>query len=297
MKNKYLRYVDKHISRSYFESKNVFITGGNSGVGFELAKYCAYLGSNVFLLCRSKEKADKAIKEIKELYPTSNVDFIPLDLADLNSIKECANMVKKYDVNMFVNNAGVFRLPKGETKDGFEITMGTNFIGVYYLNYLLMPYFKSLNHKVNVEIMSSIAAKLTKIDFDDFFSLTKYKKFKVYARSKLALNSIFDKYVEENNENINLILTHPGITYTPLILKAYKNKVFHAIARGFMKVAFHSASKAALSALKGLSLDKTNKIGPRGIFGISGYPGKWIIRKYKKSDKVIEVANSLLNIK
>ena len=298
MSKTYLSWVDKHIDKSKFAGKNVFVTGGNSGVGFEFAKFCAYLGSNIFLLCRSLDKANKAKEEILSLYPESKVSIIHLDLADLSSIEECVKEVKKLDVDIFLNNAGVFRLPKSTTKDGFEIIMGTNFLGTYYLNYLLMPYFASLNHKVKVGYMSSIGAYFARLKLDDFFSeKQKYKKFRVYCNSKLALNSIYDKYSEDKNiKNISFVLTHPGITYTPLIFKAYKAKWFHACARAFLKVMFHTPTKAALSALKGFESDKSIKIGPRALFGTTGYPHKWTIKKYKKSTEIIEIADKLLNL-
>jgi len=299
MAKSYLSWVDKNIDRNNFKNKNVFVTGGNSGVGFEFAKYSAYLGSNIFLLCRSLEKAEKAKEEILSLYPHTKVTILRLDLADLSSIEECAKEIKKYDVDIFLNNAGVFRLPKSTTKDGFEITMGTNFIGTYYLNYLLIPYFKSLNKKVKVGYMSSIGAYFARINFEDFFEnkKKKYHKFRVYANSKLAMNSIFDKYAEnEEYKNMTFVLTHPGITYTPLIYKAYKLKWFHALARGFMKLVWHTPAKAALSALKGFDSETTIKIGPRALFATTGYPHRWKIKKYKKSAEIIKNADKLLNL-
>ena len=296
MSKNYLGWIDKNIDKQKFENRNVFITGGNSGVGFELAKYCAYLNANVFLLCRSLDKAQAARKEIISEYPRAKVNIIRLDLADRSSIEECVNEIKKHDVNMFMNNAGVFRLPKSYTKDGFEIVMGTNFLGTYYLNYLLMPYLSSLPHKVNVSFMSSIGAKLARINLNDIFMDKKYKKMKIYFNSKLAMNCIYDNFVDENIENINFSLTHPGVTYTPLINKGYKTRWFHALAKGFMKVAFHSSKKAALSGLKALEMNKQCKIGPRGLFGISGYPGKWRMRRYKHSEDLIRIANDLLKI-
>lgn len=298
MSKTYLSWVDKHIDKSKFAGKNVFVTGGNSGVGFEFAKFCAYLGSNIFLLCRSTEKGEKAKEEILSLYPNTKVEIIRLDLADLSSIEECADKVKRVDVDIFLNNAGVFRLPKSTTKDGFEITMGTNFLGTYYLNYLLVPYFSGLNHKVKVGFMSSIGAYFARIHFDDFFDeKRKYKKFRVYCNSKLAMNSIYDKYSEDESiKNMSFVLTHPGITYTPLISKAYRVKWFHALARGFMKLVWHSPAKAALSALKGFESESNIKIGPRALFATTGYPHRWTIKKYKKSAAIIETADKLLNL-
>ena len=294
MDKKYLNWINKNINKNEFKNKNIFITGGNSGIGLALAKYCAYLEANVFLLCRSKIKAESAIKEILESFPYSKVEFLPLDLASLNSIKECAELIKKYDVDMFINNAGVYHLPKSKTADGFEITMGTNFLGTYYLNNLLIPYFQNLGHTIKVCFVSSLTSKYAHIDVNDLFMDKKYNKMKIYSRSKQAMNCVYYHYVEKNIKDIYFVLSHPGVAYTPLIKKGYKNNLFQSTAKCFMRLVFHSPEKAALSPLYGLALNKTCTIGPKHLFGAVGYPHKWKIKKYKKMTQVIEKADELL---
>lgn len=272
MNKKIINYLDKHIS-SRLEGKNIFITGGNSGVGLETAKECAYLGANLFLLCRNLAKAESAKNEILLEFPNTKVMLIKLDLASLKSIKDCVNEVKKYDVDIFINNAGVYRLPKGVTKDNFEITMGTNFIGTCYLNDLLNEYFVTLSHKVHVLFTTSITSKMSKINYNDFYSEKKYKYMTVYARSKVAINNLYFTYLEEKKDkNILYSLVHPGITYTPLITKGYRNKFFEKIASIFMRGVFHRCDKAALMNIYAINLNKSCMVGPRGLLGVSGYP-------------------------
>ncbi|KAJ8314493.1 hypothetical protein KUTeg_006643 [Tegillarca granosa] len=77
--------------------KIVIVTGGNSGIGYETAKWVAMLGATVIIACRSEERADKAIKKMKSQfikekrkssYLTENlsVEFMKLDLASLKSV-------------------------------------------------------------------------------------------------------------------------------------------------------------------------------------------------------------------
>jgi retinol dehydrogenase-12 len=68
--------------------------------------------------------------------------FIPLDLADLNSVVECAKKFKnmKMPLHVLINNGGCMIDPsqKKSTKNGYEIMFGTNYLGHFLLNHLLL---------------------------------------------------------------------------------------------------------------------------------------------------------------
>lgn len=292
-------YLNKKEDLSSLKNKNIFITGGNSGIGFKVARISLLYGANVFLLCRNLEKAKNAKEQLLKEFKNSKIELIQLDLADLKSIKNCSLEIMKYDVDIFVNNAGVFRLPKSKTIDGFEVIMGTNFIGTLYLNDLLTPYFKSLNHEIKLILESSITSKLFRFNFNDFFMDKHYNKMMIYGKSKVGINSIYFTYIKENqNTNIKYSLVHPGATYTPLITKGYKNKLFEKIASGFMKIFFHTPEKAALSLLEGImSKENNSSYGPRGLFALSGFPHKWKVNEPKDYLKAINLARDLIKEK
>jgi len=292
------RYLTKKVDLSTLANKNIFITGGNSGIGFELAKILVKSNANVFLLCRNLEKADIAKNGLLKIKENANVTIIQLDLASFNSIKQAVEEIKKIDVDVFVNNAGVYRLPKALTEDGIEIIMGTNYIGTLLLNDLLIPYFSSLPHDVKVVLQSSIASKLFKFNMNDFFMEKRYKSLSIYGKSKLGINSIFYTYKEEVGSNISLSLVHPGAAYTPLIKKGYRNRLFEKAASRFMKIFFHSPQKASLSMLNGiLSKEKISTYGPRGFLGLSGFPHKWNVKKPKNCEKAIALARTIIKEK
>jgi len=124
----------------------------NSGVGFEACKRLAGSGGSatIVLACRTLEKAQNAVDRIKaDAPPTSNtVLMIPAecDLASLSSIESFAKTVD-YKVDTLCLNAGISRNTEAKdcarTKDGFELTVGTNHFGHFYLNHLLLPKLKS----------------------------------------------------------------------------------------------------------------------------------------------------------
>jgi NAD(P)-dependent dehydrogenase (short-subunit alcohol dehydrogenase family) len=76
--------------------KTYVITGANSGIGFEAAKYLGNAGADIVMVCRSPSKAEPAQKtlagEIK-----GKVDLVQMDLCDLSSVRTAAaEMHKRY---------------------------------------------------------------------------------------------------------------------------------------------------------------------------------------------------------
>ena len=55
MNKRYLKWIDKNI-KTDLVNKTILITGANSGIGFEVAKYCAYLKMNIIMAVRNTDK-------------------------------------------------------------------------------------------------------------------------------------------------------------------------------------------------------------------------------------------------
>ena len=292
--DKISKWIKKNSHRD-FSNKNIVITGSNSGIGFYLAAILVTKGANIIMPVRNMKKGEEARDKILLDCPNANITLMSLDLSSFRSIHAFVNEIisNKIDVDIFVNNAGVFHMPKSETKDGLELTIGTNHIGVKLLNDLLKDYFISLNHEVEVLFTSSVAAYRGKINYDDFYSNKHYNKIQVYSNSKLC---VVHNYLDYSNNvkgtNIKTYLTHPGIAYSPLIKKAYPG-IFGYIAMVFMKILFHQPPKACLSMFVALDKQKNNAYyGPRGLIEASGYPKELRIPKklYKNIDKTIEIS-------
>lgn len=287
---KYKKWLSKNIKNS-LQSKTIFVTGGNSGIGFEATRNLIFSGAQVIWGCRNIEKAEVAKEKILLEFAYAKIDIVSIDLADINSIKNCVeNLTKNYkNIDVIYNNAGVFRIPRGKTKQDLELVVGTNLFGTFYLNNLLLEYYKN-SHFI---FTTSITAMFNKFNvFDPFFERRKYGNFKAYGSSKYGINQIASYWAlsdTENNRKFSLI--HPGVTYTPLINKAYKSRIFCILAKGFMKLFFHSTEKASLIALYAMNKDKKFAYyGPRGPFALSGFPKQRILaKKYlKNNDETIK---------
>ncbi len=267
------------------KGKRVLVTGANSGIGYKETEIMLYLGADVIMACRNVSKAETARETLLKDYPNANIALMQLDMADFRSIDCFVEKLKqeKTDLHFFVNNAGVFHQPKQKTADGFELVLGTNYFGVYYLTEKLLPYLQSLPHEVGYMNTVSIIHKIANIDYRDFYYGKKYKNFGVYARSKLCLaRYTYDLAKRCEDTNLRVWMIHPGIAMTPLGMNAFGGKVKGAAK--FFRGLFNSPEKSALAVayLTAKQAETGALIGPRALFGGWGYPKKnRILRKVK----------------
>ena len=270
------------------QGKTVLVTGANSGVGFKTAETAVYLGANVILACRNQDRAMEARQKLLDEYPGSSITVIHLDLASLSSIDAFTEEIRHndMDIDVFVNNAGVFCQPGKKTAEGFDLVIGTNYIGTYYLSEKILPYFMTLSHEVVYINTISLIHKIATVDYEDFYYEKErhYRTFNVYARSKLCLaRYTYAKAMQYKESNIRILMNHPGMTFTPLALNAF-GKVVRSLA-GIVGPLTNSPEKSALSLAYILSHDVSpgSVIGPDKCFGGWGYPKKnRILRRVKE---------------
>ncbi|MBL0219541.1 MAG: SDR family NAD(P)-dependent oxidoreductase [Myxococcales bacterium] len=103
------------------------------------------------------------IGEIKRETGNEQVEFIALDLSDLASVRACAEalLAKAPKIHGLINNAGVVAKRGSATKDGYEMTFGTNHLGHCLLTRLLTDRLKQTGGAriVNVSSASHYRAK------------------------------------------------------------------------------------------------------------------------------------------
>jgi NAD(P)-dependent dehydrogenase (short-subunit alcohol dehydrogenase family) len=201
--------------------KTILVTGANSGLGLRAAQGLAAHGARVLMACRNPDKATAALAEVTAVAsPSATVETISLDLADLASVRECAEKVngnvERLDV--LVNNAGVMALPFRRTADGFEMQLGTNHLGHFALTGLLLPVL----HRAaapRVVTVSSQVHRIGKIRFDDLMGERRYSKWRAYGQSKLA-NLLFTaelgRLAAAAGSSLIAVAAHPGYAATHL---------------------------------------------------------------------------------
>lgn len=119
--------------------RTAVVTGANSGLGLHTARELARHGARVLLACRDETRGREAESRIRKAVTGADVAFVPLDLADLGSVREFAASRAPDRIDLLINNAGVMALPYGTTADGFERQFGVNHLGHFALTGLLLP--------------------------------------------------------------------------------------------------------------------------------------------------------------
>ncbi|MYB77176.1 MAG: SDR family NAD(P)-dependent oxidoreductase [Chloroflexi bacterium] len=210
--------------------KTFFITGANTGIGFEAAKVLAERGARVLLGCRSAAKTEEALVKIRADHPAADLGYVALDLADLASVRQAADVVAAEPrLDGLLNNAGVMRTPYGLTEDGFETQFGVNHLGHFALTGLLLPTLEKTAGS-RIVITSSVGHRRGEILFDDIDATRRYHPMARYYMSKLA-NLLFmyelDRRLRAQGAGTIALGVHPGVSNTDL--GRHMPRAFHAL--------------------------------------------------------------------
>ena len=190
--------------------KNVVVTGANTGIGRVTAVELAKQGAHVFLACRSEERTRPVLDEIAK--GGGRAEFLQLDLADLASVRKCADELLRRNepISLLVNNAGLAGA-HGLTKDGFELTFGTNHLGPYLFTRLLLPAIARAEEARIVNVASTGHYQARGIDWEAVRKPTATRTaFPEYCVSKLANVLFTAELARRAPKNVHSYALHPG---------------------------------------------------------------------------------------
>ncbi|KAL9655298.1 hypothetical protein ABK040_009071 [Willaertia magna] len=236
----YLNRINRYMN--YSKGKYCLITGGTSGIGFQLAKDMILLEMNVTITSSSQERVMKACQQIiKECNmfnkPIGTITGIEMDLSDLNSVGKGCNQLKQNILNnnikldIIVNNAGTVAGKEKKSKQGFNYVYATNYLGHFLMNHLLKPV---LNVNGRIVIISSEAAlsflsknikTLEDMKFTNLMlhesSGSDYMSIKLFC--SMYCFSLAEHWKDDNN-NFIINCVHPGTVNTNLMKTAKENQ-------------------------------------------------------------------------
>lgn len=207
------------------EGKVIVVTGANSGIGKEVATYCAAKGSNLYMLCRSKDRAEAARAEIAEKTSNDKIKIILGDLGELSQVRKVAQELQSMEtkVDCVVCNAGVLLNDRKETSEGNEVTFASHFLGgSYLLTQLLMPLLKASSDS-RVVFVSSGGMLLSK--FPDWKTATNVEKetydgTNMYTYAKRGQVLLAERWSKEYPDT-TFVSCHPGWTATAAVDDAF----------------------------------------------------------------------------
>ncbi|MEV6772903.1 oxidoreductase [Nocardia sp. NPDC051030] len=260
--------------------RTYIVTGATSGLGAATARALAEAGAQVIMACRNQVKGLAVAKTMP-----GRPQVRALDLADLASVRAFAATVEGADV--LINNAGVMAVPKSTTLDGFEMQIGTNYLGHFALTALLLDRISD-----RVVSLSSLTHLIGRIDLDDLnWERRAYSRFGAYAQSKLAMllftYELQRRLLAAGSRKLALA-AHPGYAATEISSKT-QNRLEQLIGLGNRLIA-QSADMGALSTLYAA----TAEVEPGGFYGPEwlnwrGYPTRVESNAASKDEKTAQL--------
>lgn len=255
------------------KGKICLITGANSGIGKATAIGLVKMGATIVMVCRNKEKGERALQDIKKECTNGNVDLM---LADLSSQKAIHQFVKEFKekyqfLHVLINNAGVNLSKRILTEDRIETTLAVNYLAPFLLCNLLFDTLQASRPSRIINVASNVQSR--SIKFENLNGEKHYRQLHAYSQSKLAIVIFtyeFARRIEGKGVTVNCL--HPGYVKTNMVRNFRKFvKYFFPFIGLFMK---SPKSGAKTSIYLASSPD------------VEGVSGKYFIkRKEKKSTK------------
>jgi NAD(P)-dependent dehydrogenase (short-subunit alcohol dehydrogenase family) len=269
-------FMDKIPSQ---KGKIAIITGSNTGLGFETAKALAGKNMKIIMACRDPEKAQNARQSILSTFPRADMEIMLVDLSKLSSVRSFAQQfMSKYNrLDLLVNNAGIMIPPYALTEDGFESQMGVNYLSHFLLTGLLLKVINKTRGS-RIVMVSSIAHKKGKINFDNLQWKKNYNPMKAYRQSKLAcLVFAFElqRRLANSGSGTIAVAAHPGMSMTDLV-RDFPKWMF-IVGKPFISLFTHPPERGALPlvyASVGPDVKGGEYFGPQGFSEWKGVTGR-----------------------
>ena len=265
---------------SRLEGRTAIVTGATGGLGYEVARGLLRLGASVVLAGRDPIKGQHALVRLSNERSAAPPRFQHLDLASLDSVRAFADATGACDI--LVNNAGLMGTPsRRRTTDGFELQLGTNYLGHFALTGLLLPALTRASGGGRVVSVSSLAHRRAAIGFDDLQSERAYGAMRAYGQSKLAMLVFaieLQRRASAEGWKLTSVAAHPGWAVTDII----RNEGGSALRRRALaagRVVFNAVAQSAsegarpiLVAAASPSAAGGSYWGPAGRGEIKGAP-------------------------
>lgn len=188
--------------------KYSLITGGSSGLGYELAKKLIEAKKNIIIIGRNKDRLDNAVAALQTLSENVQVRGVQLDIADLSEVDIFFSSIKKENIQIeyLYNNAGkgYFGSVEKLTEKDISSVLGSNLIGLINMTSRIITHMKTLKYKCRIINILSTAALVGK------------KNETIYNSAKWGAKGFLESVRDElRGGNIEVLIFYPGGMNTP----------------------------------------------------------------------------------
>ena len=120
--------------KNTFKNKIALVTGGRSGIGYQIAKNLLQLGATVIIASRKEEPLKKAAGELEKFGP---IHYYPCDIRKTEEIQDLAKVIKEKcgRLDILINNSGgqFPALTEYINDKGWNAVINNNLNGTFYM--------------------------------------------------------------------------------------------------------------------------------------------------------------------
>ena len=271
------------------------VSGGNSGIGFELCRGMANAGFHVVMVSRGKERGAPALKKLEAEFGDS-VEMMLCDMSDLANISKLhAEFSAKFDrLDVLLNNAGAMWGRREKTVQGHEMTFGVNHLGYFVMTKTFLPLLKATEGSRIINT-SSEAHRMANLNLKNLNSEKKYySQWQTYGNSKLC-NILFTRELARKlvGTGVTTHCFHPGVVRTRFGSGSRgPMRLFWPLFRPFM---INSRKGASTGLHLALSEDAVKSTGEYWISSKRNQ-GNRHARNDSNASRLWEVTEEMLNV-
>ncbi len=201
------------------QRKTALVTGGNKGLGYEMARQLAERGYSVWIGSRDFALGEAAADRLR---PAGDVRVLQLDVRDRDGVDAAASALAAEigHLDVLINNAGISPMPPDDGKaseisvDATRSIFETNVFGVVLVTQAFLPLLRRSTDG-RILMISSGMGSLTRL-IDPASGLSRWPR-AAYSASKAALNAIMVGFANDLRDTpIKVCAINPGFVATDI---------------------------------------------------------------------------------
>lgn len=270
--------------------KTILVTGSTDGIGFATAKKLFLSGQKVLVHGRSEERAKHAVSKLgiyigdKDQQALSRVLPVWGDFTKMSEVVALARQVQKLapDLDVLINNAGVYMNERVVTEDGFETTFAVNHLAPFLLTHHLLPVLQS-RPSARILTVSSKAHTRARFDIDNLQGEKHFEPYEMYSSTKL-FNILFTwclaALLKDTKVTANSL--HPGVIDTKLLHAGFSIQG-EAVDRGAETPVF-LATSPQVEGVTGSYFSSNTKVFPSRL----AQDENTAVKLWKKTEELLQ---------
>lgn len=174
-------------------NKTIIVTGANSGIGKAASIQLAKSGAHVVMMCRSKERGEQALQDVRSASNSDRAELIIVDMSSQASVRRAVDefLGRHSRLDVLVHNAANFDHRQTQpvmTEDGLETVFATNHVNIFLMTELLLETLKNSapSRIITVASKGLMTYPFLDIEFDNLKGEKKFSMQHAYYHAKLA---------------------------------------------------------------------------------------------------------------